>query len=113
MHCSRVIRPCTALHATPPMISPPGSGSGSETSAGLAARISTAVATATSTTRLPKTSAANRTRNGGAISTPSSGNEAPVQSARAVSEEEGVTDRRTKDTWALFKIIGEFVEGFE
>jgi uncharacterized protein (TIGR00730 family) len=24
-----------------------------------------------------------------------------------------MTDRRTKDTWAIFKILGEFVEGFE
>jgi len=36
-----------------------------------------------------------------------------VQSTRATSDEVRVTDRRTKDTWAIFKIMGEFVEGFE
>ena len=29
------------------------------------------------------------------------------------SDTRGVPDRHTKDTWTVFKIMGEFVEGFE
>ena len=39
--------------------------------------------------------------------------EAGIQSLPVRSDRYGVLDRQTKDTWSVFKIMGEFVEGFE
>ncbi len=43
----------------------------------------------------------------------SSGGGSPVKRARPSSDARVVEDFRAKDTWTVFKIMGEFVEGFE
>ena len=37
----------------------------------------------------------------------------PLSRSRRESDRRGMPDRQSKDTWSVFKIMGEFVEGFE